>query len=175
MKRFSFIIALNILSICVFAEVKKDSVFSESEVILKTSTGEIYGTSNKILDSLKIGKTVSNVNPNLVSLYRPSVQPYMISWIKYDPTKEIGKLKIPVLIIQGTTDLQVTVDDSKSLSAANTNAKLLIIENMNHTLKESDSDIQKNMATYNNPDLPLKEGLTDDIVNFINSTKLMES
>ena len=322
MKRFSFIIALNILSICVFAEVKKDSVFSESEVILKTSTGEIYGTlaipnnvktspvvliiagsgptdrdgnspmmglqtnaykmlseslakkgissvrfdkrgiaksklamtsesdvrfetfindvvawiallksdnrfskiyilghsegsligmiaaeqtntsgfisiagagksadkilqeqlktklppllldeSNKILDSLKIGKTVSNVNPSLVSLYRPSVQPYMISWIKYDPAKEIGKLKIPVLIIQGTTDLQVTVDDSKSLSAANTNAKLLIIENMNHTLKESDSDIQKNMATYNNPDLPLKEGLTDDIVNFINSTK----
>jgi pimeloyl-ACP methyl ester carboxylesterase len=322
MKRFSFIIALNILSICLFAEVKKDSVFSESEVILKTSTGEIYGTlaipnnvktspviliiagsgptdrdgnshimglqtnaykmlseglankgissvrfdkrgiaksklamtsesdvrfetfindvvawiallksdnrfskiyilghsegsligmiaaeqtntsgfisiagagksadkilqeqlktklppllldeSNKILDSLKIGKTVSNVNPSLVSLYRPSVQPYMISWIKYDPAKEIGKLKIPVLIIQGTTDLQVTVDDSKLLSAANTNAKLLIIENMNHTLKESDSDIQKNMATYNNPDLPLKEGLTDDIVNFINSTK----
>jgi hypothetical protein len=322
MKRFSFIIALNILSICLFAEVKKDSVFSESEVILKTSTGEIYGTlaipnnvktspvvliiagsgptdrdgnspimglqtnaykmlseglakkgissvrfdkrgisksklamtsesdvrfetfindvvawiallksdnrfskiyilghsegsligmiaaeqtntsgfisiagagksadkilqeqlktklppllldeSNKILDSLKIGKTVSNVNPSLVSLYRPSVQPYMISWIKYDPAKEIGKLKIPVLIIQGTTDLQVTIDDSKLLSAANTNAKLLIIENMNHTLKESDSDIQKNMATYNNPDLPLKEGLTDDIVNFINSTK----
>jgi hypothetical protein len=127
--------------------------------------------SNKILDSLKIGKTVSNVNPSLVSLYRPSVQPYMISWIKYDPAKEIGKLKIPVLIIQGTMDLQVTVNDSKLLSAANTSAKLLIIENMNHTLKESDSDIQKNMATYNNPDLPLKEGLSDDIVNFINNTK----
>lgn len=321
MKRFSFIIALNLLSICLFAQVKKDSASSESEIILKTSTGEIYGTlaipnnvktspvvliiagsgptdrdgnntfglntnaykmisgslakngissirfdkrgigeskqsmtsesdlrfdtyindvvlwiellksdrrfskiyilghsegsligmiaaeqtntsgfisiagagksadkmlqeqlktklspqlldeSNKILDSLKIGKTVSNVNPSLVSLYHPSIQPYMISWIKYDPAKEIGKLKIPVLIIQGTTDLQVTVDDSKLLSAANTNAKFLIIENMNHTLKESDSDIQKNMATYNNPNLPLKEGLADDIVNFINNTK----
>lgn len=320
MKRFSFIIALNILSICLFAEVKKDSVFSESEVILKTSTGEIYGTlaipnnvktspvvliiagsgptdrdgnntfgvntntykmlsesfakkgissvrfdkrgiaksklamtsesdvrfetfindvvawiallksdnrfskiyilghsegsligmiateqtntsgfisiagagrsidnvlqeqlktklppqlfddSNKILDSLKTGKIVSNVNPGLVSLYRPSVQPYLISWIKYDPAKEISKLEIPVLIIQGTTDLQVTVNDSKLLSTANTNAKLLIIENMNHVLKESDSDIQKNMATYNNPDLPLMEGLAEDIVNFINST-----
>jgi len=128
---------------------------------------QLLDESNKILDSLKIGKTVSNVNSNLVALYRPSVQPYMISWIKFDPAKEISKLKIPVLIIQGTTDLQVTVNDSKLLSAAKPNAKLLIIENMNHVLKESDSDIQKNMATYRNPDLPLKTGLTDDIVNFI--------
>jgi hypothetical protein len=42
---------------------------------------------------------------------------------------------------------------------------------MNHVLKESDSDIQKNMATYRNSDLPLKAGLTDDIVNFIKTKK----
>lgn len=132
---------------------------------------ELLDESNKILDSLKIGKTVSNVNPNLVALYRSSVQPYMISWIKYDPAKEISKLKIPVLIVQGTTDLQVTVNDSKLLSAAKPNAKLLIIENMNHVLKESDSDIQKNMATYSNPDLPLKAELTDGIINFITTKK----
>jgi len=132
---------------------------------------QLLDESNKILDSLKNGKTVSNVNSNLVTLYRPSVQPYMISWIKYDPAKEIGKLKIPVLIIQGTTDLQVTVNDSKLLSVANPNAKLLIIENMNHILKDSDSDIQKNMATYRNSDLPLKAGLTDGIINFIKTKK----
>lgn len=132
---------------------------------------QLLDESNKILDSLKIGKTVSNVNSNLAALYRPSVQPYMISWIKYDPAKEISKLKIPVLIIQGTTDLQVTVNDSKLLSAAKPNAKLLIIENMNHVLKESDSDIQKNMATYRNSDLPLKAGLTDGIISFIMTKK----
>ena len=71
-----------------------------------------------------MGKTVSKVDPNLVSLYRPSVQPYMISWIKYDPSKEIAKLKVPVLIIQGTTDLQVTVEDAKLLAAAKPGAKL---------------------------------------------------
>jgi fermentation-respiration switch protein FrsA (DUF1100 family) len=80
-------------------------------------------------------------------------------------------LKIPVLIIQGTTDLQVTVNNSKLLSSAKPDAKLLIIENMNHVLKESDSDIQKNMATYGNPALPLKTGLTDDIINFIKTKK----
>ncbi len=132
---------------------------------------QLLDESNKILDSLKIGKTVSNVNPNLVALYRPSVQPYMISWIKYDPAKEISKLKMPVLIIQGSTDLQVTIDDAKLLSISKPDSKLIIIDNMNHVLKESDSDIQKNMATYRNPDLPLKGELTTDIVNFIKAIK----
>ncbi len=127
--------------------------------------------SNRILDSLKNGKTVSKVDQSLLSLYRPSVQPYLISWIKYDPSKEIAKLKVPVLIIQGTTDLQVTVDDAKMLAAAKPGSKLRIIENMNHVLKECGSDLQKNAATYNNPDLPLKKGLVNDIVSFIKSGK----
>jgi uncharacterized protein len=128
---------------------------------------QLLDESNRIIDSLKMGKTVSNVNPNLLALYRPGVQPYLISWIKYDPAQEIRKLKIPVLIIQGTTDLQVSVNDAKLLSASKPDAKLLIIDNMNHVLKESDTDIQKNMSTYRNPDLPLKEGLVDDITKFI--------
>lgn len=132
---------------------------------------QLLHESNKILDSLRIGKTVSNVNSSLLSLYRPSVQPYMISWIKYDPQKEIGKLKVPVLIIQGSTDLQVSVDDAKLLSTAKPDAKLLIIDNMNHVLKDSDSDIQHNMATYSNPTLPLKAGLTDELVHFITTKK----
>jgi uncharacterized protein len=127
--------------------------------------------SNKILDSLKMGLTVTNVDPGLVSLYRPSVQPYMISWLKYDPALIISELKIPVLIIQGTTDLQVSVDDARLLAAAKPEAKLLIIENMNHVLKESDTDVQKNIATYKNPELPLKQGLVDEIVSFIEKGK----
>ncbi len=139
---------------------------------LKTNlTPQLLVESNRILDSLRAGKTVATLNPNLLALYRPSVQPYLISWIKYDPAKEIGKLKIPVLIIHGTSDLQVSVNDANLLSEANPNAELVIIENMNHVLKESDSDLQNNMATYTNPDLPLKEGLMKSIVSFIKSKK----
>lgn len=130
-------------------------------------TPTLLSESDNIIDSLKMGKTVTNVNPNLVSLYRPSVQPYLISWMKYDPAEVIAGLKIPVLIIQGTTDLQVTVDDAKQLSASKPDAKLLIIDNMNHVLKECDSDYSKNIATYTNPLLPLKAGLVDEIVHFI--------
>jgi len=130
---------------------------------------QLMEESNRILDTLKMGKTALEVNPYLVSLYRPSVQPYMISWIKYDPAKEIKKLKIPTLIIQGNTDLQVSEKDAKLLAAAKPDAKLLIIENMNHVLKESGSDPQKNMATYYNLELPLKSGLVDEIVKFVNN------
>lgn len=127
--------------------------------------------SNRIMGNLKMGKTVDNVDPNLASLYRPSVQPYMISWIKYNPTQEIKKLKVPVLIIQGTTDLQVTVNDARLLSAAQPDAKLFIVDKMNHVLKESDADVTKNMATYKNPTLALKTGLIDAMVNFIRTIK----
>ena len=127
--------------------------------------------SNRIIGNLKMGKTVDNVDPNLAALYRPSVQPYMISWIKYDPTQEIKKLKVPVLIIQGTTDLQVSVNDAKLLSSAQPDAKLFIVDKMNHILKESDADVTKNMATYTNPTLALKTGLIDTMVNFIMAIK----
>lgn len=127
--------------------------------------------SNRILDSLKTGKTVADVNPILMALYRPSVQPYMISWIRLDPSKEISRLKIPVLIIQGSTDLQVPVDNAYLLLSSRPESKLLIIENMNHIMKESESDQQKNFATYNNPDLPLKSGLVDEIILFMKLDK----
>ena len=95
----------------------------------------------------------------------------MIAWFKYDPAAEIMNLKIPVLIIQGATDLQTTVEDAKLLSAAKPDARLLIIVNMNHILKEADLDRQKNMATYTDQGLPLKEGLTEKIVEFIKNGK----
>ncbi len=132
---------------------------------------QLLQESDRITDSLRAGKMVKQFNPLLLSLYRPSVQPYMISWFKYDPAAEIKKLKIPVLIIQGATDLQTTVDDAKLLSAAKPDARLLIIDKMNHILKEADSERQKNLATYTDPNLPLKEGLTEKIVEFIKSRK----
>lgn len=134
---------------------------------LKNLPPQLLTESNKIIDSLKVEKTISKVNPQLLSVFRPSLQPYLISWIKYDPSQEIIKLKIPVLLIQGTTDLQVTVNDAELLSKAKPDARLVIIENMNHMLKKSSSDIQENIATYRNPELPLQQELTDKIVKFV--------
>lgn len=123
--------------------------------------------SNKIIDSLSVGKMISEVNPNLNTIFRPSVQPYLISWMKYDPAIEIAKLDIPILIIQGNTDLQVSVNDAQMLHQAKPDAELVIIDQMNHVLKASSSDLQENKATYSNPKRPLKQTLITTIIEFL--------
>ena len=120
-----------------------------------------------IIDSLKKGQLVSDVSPMLAALFRPSVQPYLISWFKYDPQNEIKKLKIPVLIVQGTSDIQVSVDDAQRLAAANPQAKLVLIEHMNHIFRTVDGDRQANIATYTDASLPIAGKLPEYIADFI--------
>lgn len=136
---------------------------------LKSQPMSITIPANTILDKLVKGETVSDVPPILSSLLRPSVQPYIISWFKYDPQKEIAKLKIPVLIIQGTTDIQVGTDDANRLAKALPKAKLVIIEGMNHIMKQAPADRQMNILTYTQPDLALNKELIDAIIPFINA------
>ena len=121
-----------------------------------------------ILDELKQGKTVENVPAALLPLARPSVQPYMISWMKYDPRAEIQKLAIPVLIVQGTTDIQVSVADAENLAEANPKAKKVIIRNMDHTLKvNSTTWAIFQQRSYVDPRRPLHAELVPAIVEFI--------
>ncbi len=117
----------------------------------------VLSMSLPIIEELEKGKTVDSVAPLLNMLFRPSVQPYLISCFKYDPAIEISKVKCPVLIIQGTTDIQIQVEDAKKLAAANSNSELVIIEG-NRFL---------NMRTYGDPNLELKQGLIESITSFI--------
>lgn len=134
---------------------------------LKDQPPFVLEQSMPILNELVKGNTVENVPQMLFSLFRPSVQPYMISWFKYDPQVELRKLRKPVLIVQGTTDIQVHVEDAKKLEAAKPDAKMVLIEGMNHVLKNAEAERMKNFQTYNQPDLPLNENLVKAIVSFI--------
>ncbi len=127
----------------------------------------MVNASKAILDSLLVGKSVTNVSPLLYSLFRPSVQPYMISWLKYNPAEQLAQLTIPKLIIQGTTDIQVQVKDAELLKLANPNAELVIIEGMNHVLKYADAERTQNANTYSNPELPVVPEMVDTISEFI--------
>src|ERR1039458_5175505 len=124
-----------------------------------------------ILDSLKKGYTVTDIPGDLNSLFYASVQPYLTSWLKYNPQAEIKKLKMPVLIVQGTTDLQVEKQEAELLKKSNPNAKINLVSGMNHVLKQAPMDREQNFATYNNPDLPLSPGLMPDIIQFIHHSK----
>lgn len=108
----------------------------------------------KALDSLKKGKEL-----------------YMSSWNKYDPAREISKLKIPVMIIQGLRDLQVDRADAEKLAAAAPKAWVVYMDSMNHVLKGVPDDKRANLSTYNHPQLQLYPDLVPAIVSFIRSRK----
>ncbi|MGG5506168.1 MULTISPECIES: alpha/beta hydrolase [unclassified Myroides] len=124
----------------------------------------------RINASLKKGQQVDDVLPMLLSLYRPSVQPYLISWMQYDPCVEIQKIKQPVLIIDGDKDLQVSLRQGDLLSQANPKAKRVTLQNMNHVLKQLDKD-EDNMKSYGDPSFPLHPELASTIATFIQTDK----
>ncbi len=126
----------------------------------------IKNKSYSIIDSLKQGHLVKDVPLLLYSLFRPSVQPYLINWFKRNPQIEVAKLKIPALIIQGNKDLQVSEDDAKMLHDASPNSKLVIIDNMNHVLKTV-SDEKDNYKSYKDANRHLHPELIKVIVGFI--------
>jgi len=125
----------------------------------------------RVLKELKQRKLVTDFNPMLISLFNQQVQPFLISWIQYNPQVEIKKLTIPILIIQGTKDIQVSIKDAELLHNANTTSKLQLIENMNHIFKEINGGVNENLQSYSNPKLPITPILTTTILNFINQLK----
>lgn len=123
----------------------------------------------KIIEKLKKGQTVQHVPIGLQKFLSPDKQEYFLSCMKYDPAQEIAKLNIPILVIQGTADLHMDVVDAQLLAKANPDAKLVIIENMNHimTLVKS-NDLLTNLSYYLKSDIQIADQLINEIVNFIN-------
>ena len=137
----------------------------------KAIPADLMKQTEGIVKTLEEGHTAEAVPPALVALFRPSVQPYLISWFKYDPAREIARLKMPVLILQGSTDIQVSVSDAKVLAEANPAAKLMVMEGMNHVMKAVPADMGKQIASYGDPSLPVPAKLLNEIASLINGLK----
>jgi len=132
---------------------------------------ELYTQADKTISSLTEGKSVQDYPPALDALFRHSVQAYLISWFQIDPAKSISEVKVPILIVQGSTDLQVSLRDAELLHTKAKGSQLIIIKGMNHVLKEVDGDLSAQMPSYFKPDLPLHKGLGAIVVDFLKKTK----
>jgi len=147
-----------------------------SDVILKEQLSSTPAAERdriyRIIDELKAGRLVPDVPQSLYMLFRPSVQPYLISWFAYDPVAILDGLHIPILVIQGTTDLQISVDDAKLLAPEGRGRQLIIVEGMNHVLKIAPWDRKKNLAAYSDPTLPLAPGFVSGVIAFLRQNLL---
>jgi esterase/lipase len=121
-------------------------------------------TFERVKDSREL---VVDIERDLYVLIGPQVQPFMKSWMQYDPAKEIKKLQIPILIINGSKNRQVDPSEAAILKDAVPVASLELIENMNHVLKTVGEDEIEASKSYVNPKVPLSVTLVDIIVRFI--------
>ena len=111
---------------------------------------------------------IKQVNPFLVSIFAKQNLKFIASWAKHNPTEEIQKIKIPILIINGDKDLQVKMIDAQKLHSANPNSTLAIISNMNHVLVKLEND-NDNMKSYYSDNFKQSIKLITTIVAFINN------
>ena len=132
-------------------------------------TPELLAAANRALDTLRAGRAVDTVPQALATLFRSSVQPYLISWLRIDPQVEVARLNIPVLIAHGSLDGQVPPSEAQLLARAQPKAKLLIVEGMNHVLKRAPADSAAQRASYGDPSLPVPPELIDGIAAFVKS------
>lgn len=122
------------------------------------------------LDSLDRGQhvDVTNMNPALLPIFRPQVQDYLIDMFRQDPAKLASTVKVPMLIVQGERDIQVSKADAEGLAAAQPKAKLVLIPAMNHVLKDvAGGDRAANIATYSDPSLPVDSAMVDAMAGFV--------
>ncbi len=164
--------------IAMLASEKTDryiSLVGPAESIDKTLIQQINKQAPFLVDitkahikELKETGAIKDVNPMLLSLFKKNNQPFLANWMQYNPSEEIKKLTIPMLIISGTKDIQIKEEDANMLHKANEKSTLVIIKNMNHVLKNIAVDAD-NMKSYYSADYALSKRLIATIVAFINN------
>jgi len=122
----------------------------------------------RVFSVLKEGKVTDDYPIALATIFNKEVQPFMMSWMKYNPQLELKKIDIPILIINGTKDLQVSIEEANLLKASVENAQIEIIEKMNHILVPIEGDNLENSKSYNESFRKLSLKLIDVIVEFVN-------
>lgn len=131
-----------------------------NSIIMKEAVG--------IIETLERGERAdtADIHVALRPLFAEQVQDFMISLMQSDPAQLAKTTDKETLIIQGENDIQVSALDAEKLAEA-TGGKLVIIEGMNHVLKDAPINRGKNIATYRNPDLPLSDGVVEAIRDFV--------
>ncbi|WCO00772.1 alpha/beta hydrolase [Psychroserpens ponticola] len=118
-------------------------------------------------ESLKKGQLTKDYPQALSGIFSSDVQPFIMSWMQYNPQELIKNLEIPTLIINGTKDLQVPVSEAELLKNASPDATFKLISNMNHVLFIIDGKELENSKSYNESFRTISSELITELITFI--------
>lgn len=142
-----------------FGKVIVDQVSAQNEGLGKIAQNHV----NELMETQQI----KEVNPFLVSVFRKENQSFFYSWMQYNPSKTIAKIEVPFLAIGGGYDNQVPSNDAQKLAQNTKNGKHLVIESMNHVLKELGQE-SDNLKSYQNDDFQVHTELVNILVAHLN-------
>jgi pimeloyl-ACP methyl ester carboxylesterase len=133
----------------------------------------LLAPADSAIDALAAGRhpDAAALPAPLQRLFGPAVQDLLIDEMRLDPAKLIAAYPGPVLIVQGARDLQISVADAQRLKAADPQARLVILPEMNHVLKAiATDDRQANVAAYVDPSLPIAPGVVEAVADFVKAS-----
>ncbi|MFD1788147.1 alpha/beta hydrolase [Sphingomonas floccifaciens] len=123
-----------------------------------------------MLDAVEAGKTVdpATLPVPLNGMFPLGVQKYLTGVIALDPAQLAATAKVPVVVVQGDADLQVSVDDdAKRIAAANPKARLTVLPGVNHVLKQVGGDRLANQRSYADSSLPIAPEVVEAVVEAV--------
>ena len=123
---------------------------------------------DRIIATLEAGQApdLTGVHPGVAALFNPALNTFFISLFSHDPAAELARYAGPALVVQGETDIQVSLADAERLAQAR-GLEPVIIPGMNHVLRDAPADRAANAATYKLADAPLSAGLAEAIAGFV--------
>ncbi|MFN3776368.1 alpha/beta hydrolase [Sphingomonas parapaucimobilis] len=130
----------------------------------------ILADADRAIALLEAGHTIpaASLTPPLSMLFADVIQPFLVNSFAKDPAKLAATTTKPLLIVQGEADLQVTVEDARTLKAAQPKATLILLPKVNHVLKTVEGESRgANLATYADPNLPIAPGVVTAVADFI--------
>lgn len=140
------------------------------EQLSRNQTSQVKQVISSIIDKLNEGEITENPPVYLRNSLSVPMQKYLIPLFAYHPREMIKSIRTPILLMHGDKDIQISPEESKVLHTGNNRAKLVIVNNMNHILKECETmDRDQQLETFTDPSIPLADKLVDESVRFIKS------
>ncbi|TWO72026.1 lysophospholipase [Caenimonas sedimenti] len=102
--------------------------------IVQTLPADLASPAVRALDALERQTPATDVPDTLAVLFRPTVQPYLMSWFRHSPAEVLANLAVPIMLLHGAADTQVPADQARLLQAAHPEAELCVIAGMDHLL-----------------------------------------
>ncbi|MGF6848324.1 pimeloyl-ACP methyl ester carboxylesterase [Chitinophaga sp. W3I9] len=122
----------------------------------------LYDRATVILNELRQGNNPQQVPAVLGTLFNPSLYTFWKSTFHYDPCTLLPAVKMPFLIIGGTSDTQVPPVQADILHHCKQGSQLLMIKGMTHALKDTAP-----VPAGNKAPLPLSSQLVPSLAAFI--------